>query len=462
MWGGEGREVKGRRDITLLVVGLAVQIALSFHIRLRAWPETLVPAYLVSKGWHLYREIKFAHAPLWIAIESVVAAVFGLSPATLRALALVPAVAAHAGVWYAGKRLGWGMPARWAASLFFVATFYLWDGNAVYPDVAIAALTIPAWLLLREGSSRGIALAGALLGSAVAIKQPACVAVAAAAIGIAFTFPRALGRFLLFAALPYMACAAAYVLAGSGREFLLWTVIVPLRDYGGRTGLLINAAQVPWIILGSLPLAAHILMRAAGARAKASAPPSFLLPLILGFGVMALPKFELVHMIPCVPLLAVAAGLAVEAARRGAGPVRWMTAIPAAVIALDSLFLATDTSAGEISFWNTKEDDLLVRELARRPAAPLYLYGPDQNVFIRSGRLPPGRLYANPGLWYQLRAENLEMKQIEILRAHPETILISFGEVPTGDAGAILAAWVSARSTAMPVGTPRPRLTPVP
>ena len=435
-----------------IVIAFAVQALLSFHLRLRAWPETLVPAYLISKGWHLYSEIKFAHAPLWIASESIVAALFGITPVTLHALAVVPAVAAHVGVWYAGKKLGWGLPARLVASLFFVATFYLWDGNAVYPDVAIAALTIPAWLLLREGSSRGIAVAGALLGSAVAIKQPACIAVAAAAIGIALVRPGALARFLLFAALPFAACAAAYALAGSGREFLLWTVLVPLRDYGGRTGLLINAAQIPWIILGLLPLATHVFIRMAGPRTNSSSSTAFLLLLTLGFGAMALPKFELVHMIPCVPLLSVAAGLAVEAALRDAGRIRWIAAIPAAVIVLDSLFLATDTSASEISFWNTKEDDSLVGELALLPAAPLFLYGPDQNVFIRSGRLPPGRLYANPGLWYQLRAENLEMKQIEILRAHPETILVSSGpgQIPTGDAGAALAAWVSARSTAMP------------
>ena len=182
----------------------------------------------------------------------------------------------------------------------------------------------------------------------------------------------------------------------------------------------------------------------------------------LGLASMAFPKFELVHLVPCVPLLAIAAGSLIEAVRSSAGAARFVPAIPAVVIALDALFLATDTSAGEISFWTSPADDAIVERLRRSPPAPLYLYGPDQNIFIRSDRVPPGRLYANPDLWYQLRAENLEMRQIEVLKAHPDTIVLAVpGAVQKGDAGTKLAAWISERYSgmAMPV-IPSPAPSP--
>jgi len=284
----------------------------------------------------------------------------------------------------------------------------------------------------------------------VAIKQPAAVAVIAGALWVAFVRRRALGRYFSFAALPFAACAAAYAIAGSLRDFVLWTVVVPIRDYGGRTGLPINAAQAPWVILGFLPLAAFLLLRPRGESAERSST-ALLALMTLGFASMAVPKFELVRLIPSVPLLAVGAGGLIDPVRRGAGATRFAAALPAAVIVLDALFVATDTSGGQISFWSSRGDDAIVERLRRLPPAPLYLYGADQNIFIRSGRVPPGRLYANPDLWYQLRAEWLEQQQIATLKAHPETIVLAVPDsVQTGDAGTKLAAWISGRYLTAP------------
>ena len=453
---------RGRQILSVITL-FALQVLLAFHIRLRAWPETLVPAWLVSRGWMLYRDVKFAHTPLWIGVEALIGRALGFNAPALRVLSLGPAFLAHAALWRAGGKRGWRTGARIGASLFFLATFYLWDGNAVYPDVAIAALAIPAFLALERRTPRGAASAGLLLGAAVAIKQPAALALLAAAVWVAATARPLLGRLLVFAAIPLAACAAVFAAAGGLREMLLWTVVVPLRDYRGRTNLGIGEAQVPFVLLGALTLAAYL---AFGRRGRVGSPPSssLLILLTLGFAAMAYPKFELVHLIAAVPLLAVAAGETFDAARRLPGAARLAAAIPAVVIALDAAFLATDTSSGEISFWNSAADDAIVRRLAALPPAPLYLYGPDQNLFIRSGRVPPGGLYANPDLWYQLRAEDLEARQIAVLRAHPETIVLSSGpgSIQTGDAGKRLEAFLSANYRAPDGRRTANRLAPRP
>src|SRR5205085_7618666 len=102
---------------------------------------------------------------------------------------------------------------------------------------------------------------------------------------VAVVRPAALARFLLFGGLPFAICIAIYEVAGSGREFILWTVIVPFRDYGGRTGLPINAAQIPWVTLGFLPLAALL---AIGPRSRNEGRSSNLLLLLLTFGFTAM------------------------------------------------------------------------------------------------------------------------------------------------------------------------------
>jgi len=93
-------------------------------------------------------------------------------------------------------------------------------------------------------------------------------------------------------------------------------------------------------------------------------------------------------------------------------------------IALNAAFLATDTSSGEISFWSSKADDEAVARLVALPPAPLFLYGADQNLFIRSGRVPPGGLYSNPDLWVHYLVGGLEEEQIRILRDHPDTLVL--------------------------------------
>jgi len=443
----------GRRELVPLLMASALAVALSFHVRLRAWPETLVPAYLVSRGWVLYRDVKFAHTPLWIGFESLVALLFRLSPASLRVLALGPALAAIVAVQVAGRRLGGSASSRAVALLFFVGTFFLWDANAVYPDVAIAALSVPAFLALRRQDRSGAVAAGLLFGCAAAVKQPAAVAGAAAVLWLALAAPRLLPRFVLAASAPLALCAAVMAALGAGREFFLWTVVVPLRDYRGRTNLAMNAAQGRFVLLGLLPL--FLLLALSWRMSRERRRETLLLAVLAaGFGAMAFPKFELVHLAPAVPLLAVAAGAAFDEGRsRSAdagqegrpGPRRLAAAVPLVVIALDALFLATDTGAGEIVYWTSPANDSLVAALAFRPPAPLYLYGPDQNVFIRSGRVPPGGFYTNPDLWYHFRAENLERRQIDALKSHPETIVVySPGGASPGEAGGELRRWIGA------------------
>ncbi len=114
-------------------------------------------------------------------------------------------------------------------------------------------------------------------------------------------------------------------------------------------------------------------------------------------------------------------------------------------ILLNAAFLATDTSAGEMSFWSSKENDEAVARLATLPPSPLFLYGVDQNLFIRSGRVPPGGLYSNPDLWVHYLVGGLEEEQVRILRAHPETIVLKGRGTPLETPRRLLSSFLATR-----------------
>ncbi len=121
-------------------------------------------------------------------------------------------------------------------------------------------------------------------------------------------------------------------------------------------------------------------------------------------------------------------------------------------IVLNGAFLATDTSAGEMSFWSSKEDDDALARLAGLPSAPLFLYGVDQNLFIRSRRVPPGGLYSNPDLWVHYLVGGLEEEQVRILRDHPETIVLRGSGTPLETPGRLLPAFLESHHFAEDFG----------
>ena len=401
--------------------------ALSFRVRFRAWPEVLVPSYLCGRGWMLYREIKIVHSPLLIGLLAGVSRAFGFSARTLRILGFLPVAAILVGLRRYGRARGWSEPAQASAALLFVPTFFAWDGNAIYPEVFLAALAVPIFSALRRGEDRDVRLAGWLFGVALSIKQPAVFACLFAAAWIALRGPRRLPSFLIRAAAIPSLFFLFFLAAGAGRDFLRWTLEVPFFYYRGRTSLGILPAQAEIALAGALPLAAGLVL---GIRRREERGDAVLLGgLACAFALLAFPHFEMVHLVAAVPLLAVAAGevLMLNPCEKG-GPRAGLRLLgPAAValsILLTSAFLWTDTSAGEMSFWSSKEDDEAVERLATLPPAPLFLYGVDQNLFIRSGRVPPGRLYSNPDLWVHYLVDGLEDEQVRILRSRPDTIVL--------------------------------------
>jgi hypothetical protein len=434
---------------------LAVAAVLSLRIRFRAWPEVLVPSYLCGRGWMLYRDVKVVHSPLLIGFVAAVSRAFGLGAPGLRILGFLPVAGVVFALGRQARARGWSLAARVSAALYFILIFFVWDGNAIYPEVFLAALAIPIFAELRRGEDQDVRRAGWLFGIALMVKQPSLFALVFAAAWIFFRRREHLRPFVLRAAAAPAACLLFFVAAGAGRDFLRWTLVIPFVAYRGKTTLGIQSAQAGTVLAGILPL---LLWAVPAIRREHERSSSLLLTgLIATFAMPAFPHFEMVHLVAAVPLLAVVAGEAVawktceggpgaslrdpEGKRTAAegrvglatGPPRLARGAAVAVglsIFMSGAYLATDSSAGEMSFWSSKQNEAVLSRLAELPPAPLFLYGLDQNLFVRSGRLPPGGLYSNPDLWYHYLVDDLEGRQARILRDHPETIVLKGTATP--------------------------------
>ncbi len=171
-----------RERLDLLAAGLlCVHAALALRLRTVAWPEVTTPAYLWSRGMMMYRDIKFVHTPGLMGPLAAAFAAFGENATVLRLFAIAGPLAAHGFLLAHTRSLSAGR--RILASLFFVALFYSFDGNAVWPTALMSALAIPIAIGLARGRLR---TAGLLIGLAILMKQTAAYVLVLACVRLAF------------------------------------------------------------------------------------------------------------------------------------------------------------------------------------------------------------------------------------------------------------------------------------
>src|SRR5262249_6149845 len=110
---------------------LLVHLAAAIASRSVAWPEVTTPAYLWSRGWLLYRDVKFLHTPGLIGLLALAFRIGGPQTWIVRAFAIAGPLVGHGCV----LRYTRGLPVfrRVLVSSFYVASMFVADGHAVWP-----------------------------------------------------------------------------------------------------------------------------------------------------------------------------------------------------------------------------------------------------------------------------------------------------------------------------------------
>jgi hypothetical protein len=406
---------------------LAAHLAIALALRTVAWPEVTTPGYLWSRGWLMYRDIRFQHTPATMGTLALGFAAFGPHAWFLRFYGIVFPLVAHVSL--LRETRGFRGAVRVLASAFFLTLLFGFEGNAVWPTVVMTALAIPIAASLSRGR---LVRAGLLIGLAILFKQTAAFALFAAMLTLAFERRlRDAARLLLAASAPYAVTLGIFFGLGAGVDMLRWTILVPFTVRPENAHLFaLTPFRIYTLVAAFLPLIAEAALERRGERDVSA---KWLLVVALGFCAVVYPDFTFFNAVAAVPCLAVGAARLMARGRR------LVSAAAAAyvgvfVIAKGAAVAAGSDADGKVLFWNDDPAFNTVVENLRAlpPETRVYsrLWG---NLNARADRLPPGRVYVHPWFPWFFPVDHTG-EAVERAAATPGTVVVGY-RLSRGSAG---------------------------
>ena len=404
------------RDL-FLFGALGAHLAVALAARVVAWPEVTTPAYLMSRGMLLYRDIKFVHTPGLMALLALAFVLFGVTAGVVRGFAILGPLAAHAQTLHATR--GLPLSARLLGSGLFLVCLLDWDASAVWPSV----LMMPLSLLIASDLSRGrLRRAALLIGIAILIKQTAAYVLLICVLRLIWRKRVSEApAFLLWASLPYASAAVLFGLVGAGTMFLQWTLVVPFRIEEA-----IAVAPPPaalWVLAAAaLPLAMEAALEKPG---EYEIEARWLLAVALGFMLMIFPRFGLAQAAASIPCLAL--GAARLLARSGSRLRIPSYALVGTIVLTRGAGAITGTQwDSRIEFWNGDPAfNVLAERLRSLPRDTPLATDLFDNIYPRSGLAPPGRIYYAPWLAYLAPYDSIG-ERVRAARRQPGVVWVSY------------------------------------
>lgn len=446
----------GRALAATAAGGLALG-GLAFVVGVVAWPEMAASGYFLSLGWRLYEEVIQQYTPLLMYAVAAAGSLFGFDGATFRLVVALPLLAQGflLGLGVLRGRVSAGRLAAWLAALGAVAVWTAYfDAFAIWPDAALAPFALGTVLLLEEfersGRTRPLVSAGLLLGVGILVKQTfAWTAFGGAAWLLLASRRRTARKVVAFAAAvasPCLAFWSAWAAAFGTSAHVRWTFVLPLTRHAGDMGVAPGGTDLLEAIAPFLVLAAAAVLVPPPVRQRTPSPLPWVTLATVG---MAWPRWGLLHLAAATGLLALALAralrVAVAAARRfrrpgrpaitralalGAGLGLLATHLGVA-IAGGGVELAAQVGGG-VRYWDEPPLVRLAGETAGRvgPGQELLSYfATNDNLYVRSRTVPPGRLYVNIGFWFFLREEGLDERLTTLVSLRPGLPVLFRGPV---------------------------------
>ncbi|HTR03214.1 MAG TPA: hypothetical protein VMN82_08465 [Thermoanaerobaculia bacterium] len=405
-----------------------MQLAIALSLRTVAWPEVTTPGYLWSRGWLLYRNIKFQHTPATMGTLALGFAAFGPKTWFLRAYATVWPLIAHVSLLKDTRRARTGI--RALASAFFLVFLFGFEGNAIWPTVVMTALAIPIAAAL---SRKQMARAGLLIGIAILFKQTAAFVLFLATLAlVARRRWREAIRLFLAGSFPYVLTVAIFAAFGAGLDILRWTILVPLTVRPANVNMFYPGfSKVLDLVLAFTPLAIEAILERPGERTISA---QWLLLVAAGLAAIVYPDFTLFNAVACVPCLAVGAARLME--RRP----RWLSRVAIAFVATltlsrGAMVVAGADFDGRVLFWNDEPAfNALIDRLRRLPPDTRVYSSLWGNVNPRAERLPPGDVYVHPWFDWFSRVDDTG-ERIRRANARPGVVIVGMrGASPSAEA----------------------------
>lgn len=158
------KNIAGYRYLLILIT---LHLLLLINIKFTAWPEMLAWPYLMIKGWLPYRDIAIAHNPLLLVDLAIFNRIFDVGLLQLKIYTWIWILLTDTVLFFVVKKL-WNFKYALNALAFYIPMQIIYDGNALWFDLALAPLALLIYYSLKK---RDYLWAGIFFGLAFFIKQ---------------------------------------------------------------------------------------------------------------------------------------------------------------------------------------------------------------------------------------------------------------------------------------------------
>jgi len=261
------------------------------NLSFTAWPEMLTWPYLLLKGFLPYRDIAIAHNPLMLFDLTIFYKIFGVGIWQLKVFTWLLILFTGLVLFGVTKKL-WNRKVATVALFFYFPLVFLYDGNGLWFDLALAPPGLVIFYLLRK---KDYFWAGVFWALAFLTKQTAFWFLVPISL-VVYKKPKAFikGVLLIFAVF----LVILYFL-GIGQDFYFWALQFGIGILPRSAGQL-SAPSLRQFLLAFLPFLPLVFL----------GRKNWQILVWALFGLMgAFPRWELFHFQPALPFLAIGLGL---------------------------------------------------------------------------------------------------------------------------------------------------------
>jgi hypothetical protein len=275
----------------LVLLHLLILVNTKFTV----WPEMVLYPWLQTKGFLLYKDIINPYFPLLPLVLYGVFSVFGSSVLTLKIFTWGLILVADSLIYYSALRLSKDFIRPFLAVIVFILLQTSFGGNALWFELAIGPLLIPALVLifLDYQKPKRVLIAGILLSLTVLTKQNAIIFFLPVIIYLYFKKQIRNSVYLLIPGLILGIITFVYLISiGIWADFYFWTVNLTL-NYTSQPGFVSLPTKKQYLLI--LFPATVVIGLLANRRIRFD-DKVFWLFVILGSLVFAFPRYENFHL----------------------------------------------------------------------------------------------------------------------------------------------------------------------
>jgi hypothetical protein len=402
---------------------LLVHLFFLLNLKFTAWPEMLAWPYFILKGWLPYRDIAIAHTPLLVFDLTLFYKIFGAGVWQIKAYSYILIIASDLVVFWVARRL-FSLKTAILALALFIPLQLLYEGNGLWFDYLMAPLALLSFYFIRE---KRYLMAGFLWGLAFFTKQTAFWFLP----GVVYLFWSnnfwyKIKEFACGALIVTTIIFVTFLFLGILPSFLYWAFEFGIGVLPGAAGQVSLPEFKPLLIaLFPFSILAFGLIK--------DRKRFFLITFWAVLGIMgAFPRWELFHLQPALPFLAIGVALVITNLNRHN---KLSVGILAAYLLLTSFLWYRVL----IRDWR-EPDRFLEPSVIKTAEMVKSLTGPDERIFILnswdslyalSDRMPAVKPWIPQLPWY-LSLPSVKISLVGDLLDSPPALIVTSPYTKTG------------------------------